>query len=443
LTFQHPYIPTTDAEEQEMLAAMGIKNFDELVKIIPDDLRLKEAFGLQAPKSEIEVAAELARLANRNRPATQAACFIGGGAYDHYTPAAVQAIAMRSEFYTAYTPYQAEVSQGTLQVMYEFQTMIAEISGFEVANASLYDGASAAAEACSMAMAITKKNRLLLPETVFPHTRRVIETYMQNRGAEIVTVASRNGLLDGADLKAKADGAACAIVQSPNMLGLVENWHSAREALGDALLIASADPLALGLLEAPGNFDADIYIGEGQSLGIPLSFGGPYLGLMATKKKYIRRMPGRIVGKTVDLDGRPAYTMVLRAREQDIRREKATSNICTNQGLMALWATIYLSLLGKQGHTKLARLCFDKSQYLGQAIDKLPGYEVPFGFGYVKEEVVRTPVPADELVAAADKADFNLATIEWQGEKLLQLAVTEQRTREEIDRLIEYLKTYN
>ncbi len=442
MTRQHPYIPATDADEQAMLAAMGVASFEELVDIIPADLRLKARLDLPEGKSEMEVAAELNGLAAQNRPATTGVCFLGGGAYDHYTPEAVAAIAMRSEFYTAYTPYQAEVSQGTLQVMYEFQTMVSEISGLEVANASLYDGASATAEACLMALNITRHQRILLPETIHPATLEVVSTYLQNREAQIVSVASRDGRVDLDDLRAKSADAAAVVIQSPNSLGLVEDWAAARKALTDSktLLIASADPLTLGLLESPGGAGADIYVGEGQSLGIPVSFGGPYLGLMAVREKFIRRMPGRIVGRTVDQADRPGFVMVLRTREQDIRREKATSNICTNQGLMALWATVYMSLIGREGLERLARLCFDKSQYLGRSIAALAGYELPFGFGYVKEFVVRPPQPAGELRDRAEKEDLFIGTVEWQGEELLQMAVTERRTKAEMDRLVAFLK---
>ncbi len=449
MTQPHPYIPATDAEEQEMLEAIGVRSFEELIKIIPPELRVKGELGLGPGHSEVEVSAELNRLAGMNRPAAAGICFLGGGAYDHYTPEVVKAIARRSEFYTAYTPYQAEVSQGTLQVMYEFQSLVCELSGLDVANASLYDGASAAAEACSLALGATGHEKILLPETLRLHTRAVIETYLQNRSAEIVTVCSRNGRVDMDDLAAKSAAAAGVVIQSPNVLGLLEDWAAARKTLvtedthssgsGQALLIADADPLTLVIQESPGAAGADVYVGEGQSLGIPLSYGGPYLGLMATKEKYIRRLPGRIAGRTVDREGRPGFVMVLRTREQDIRREKATSNICTNQGLMALWATVYLSLLGREGLQQLARLCFDKSQYLGRAIAGLPGFELPFGFGYVKEFVVRTPIPARDLRAKAEKEGFFMGVVTWQGEDLLQLAVTEKRTRAEMDRLVDFL----
>ena len=292
-----------------------------------------------------------------------------------------------------------------------------------------------------MALGITGRQRILLPETVPAATREVVATYLQNRDVELIAIASKDGRVDLADLKAKSAGAAAVLVQSPNCLGLVEDWAAARQALADdkTVLIASADPLTLGLLESPGRAGADIYVGEGQSLGIPMSFGGPYLGLMSAKSKYVRRMPGRIVGRTTDQKGRPGFVMVLRTREQDIRREKATSNICTNQGLLALWATVYLALLGRDGLTRLARLCFDRSQYLGRAIDALPGYTLPFGFGYVKELVVRPPVPAGELLSSAAKEGFLLGTVEWQGDQFLQLAVTEKRTRADMDRLVAFL----
>ncbi len=441
MTRQHPYIPATEAEEEAMLATIGVTSFEELIHIIPADLRLRADLDLPPSKSEVELVAELSRLAERNRPAGARTSFLGGGVYDHYPPEAVPAIAMRSEFYTAYTPYQAEVSQGTLQVMYEFQTMICEISGLEVANASLYDGASAAAEACSMALGITGRQRILLPETVTAATREVVATHLQNRDAELITIASRDGRVDLADLKAQSAEAAAVVVQAPNCLGRVEGLAAVGQDLAadHTCVIAAGDAPPLGLLESPGLAGADIYVGEGQSLGIPMSFGGPYLGLMSAKSKYVRRMPGRIVGRTTDQKGRPGFVMVLRTREQDIRREKATSNICTNQGLLALWATVYLSLLGRDGLTRLARLCFDRSQYLGRAIDALPGYTLPFGFGYVKELVVRPPVPAGELLSSAAKEGFLLGTVEWQGERFLQMAVTEKRTRADMDRLVAFL----
>jgi glycine dehydrogenase subunit 1 len=439
---QHPYIPATESEEQKMLEAIGVQAFDELIRIIPSDLRVENKLGLSPGLSEVEVSSELQHLAGLNSPAKAGICFCGGGVYDHYTPEVVKAIAMRSEFYTAYTPYQAEVSQGTLQVMYEFQSLICELSGMEVANASLYDGASAAAEACSLAINATQMTRILLPETLNPSIREVIETYLRNRSVEFVTVASRNGRIDLDILMEKSEAAAAVVVQSPNMLGLVEDWAAIRPALtsDETLMIAYADPLVLGIQESPGALGADIYVGEGQSLGIPFSYGGPYLGLMAAKEQYKRRMPGRIAGRTIDEDGKPGFVMVLRTREQDIRREKATSNICTNQGLMALWATTYLSLLGKSGFQHIARMCFNNSQYLGRSIAELPGYELPFGFEYLKEFVVRSPVPAKNVVGEAETNGFLLGILSWQGEEFLQIAVTESRTKDEMDRLVTVLE---
>jgi glycine dehydrogenase subunit 1 len=441
MTTQHPYIPATEFEEQKMLEAIGVQAFEELVTIIPPDLRVESQLGLGSGLSEVEVSSELQHLAALNNPATAGICFHGGGVYDHYTPEVVKAIAMRSEFYTAYTPYQAEISQGTLQVMYEFQSLICELSGMEVANASMYDGASAAAEACSLAINATQMTRILLPETLNPNIREVIETYLRNRSVEFITIASRNGRVDLDSLMGESEAAAAVVVQSPNVLGLVEDWAAIRRTLisDKTLLVAYADPLVLGIQESPGALGADIYVGEGQSLGIPFSYGGPYLGLMAAKEQYKRRLPGRIAGRTVDKAGKPGFVMVLRTREQDIRREKATSNICTNQGLMALWATTYLSLLGKNGFQHIARICFNNSQYLGRSIAELPGYELPFGFEYLKEFVVRSPVPVNSVVKEAETSGFNLGTLSWQGEDFLQIAVTESRTKDEMDRLVTVL----
>ncbi len=442
MTQTHPFIPATESEEREMLDAIGVKSFSDLLDIIPPELRFEGNLDLEPGRSEMEVATELERLAAMNHPAAAGVCFLGGGVYDHYTPEAVKAIAGRSEFYTAYTPYQAEVSQGTLQVMYEFQSMVCELSGLDAANASLYDGASAAAEACLMALNITNREKLLLPETLSPRTRAVIETYLRNRSAEIINITSQDGRVDLEDLAAKSADAAGIVVQSPNVLGLLEDWAAIRGSLidSDTLLIADADPTTLGIQESPGTVGADIYVGEGQSLGLPCSYGGPYLGLLAVRDKYIRQLPGRIAGRTFDCEGNPGFVMVLRTREQDIRREKATSNICTNQALMALWATVYMSLLGRSGLQRLARLCFDKSQYLGRAIAELPGFELPFGFGYVKEFVVRCPIPPRDICVEAEHEDFFLGALTWQDEELLQLAVTEKRTRVEMDSLVAFLR---
>lgn len=437
----HRYIPATDSDEKAMLDAIGVSSFDELVNIIPDALRFKGEMGIGASLSEMELAAEMGRIAAKNNPAASGSCFIGGGVYDHYTPEAVKAIAMRSEFYTAYTPYQAEVSQGTLQVMYEFQSMITEISGLDMANASLYDGASAVAEACIMAVAATGRTKVLIAETTYQHTFQVVETYFQNRDARIVMVAGKDGRLDMDDLAAKSVDAACLVIQSPNVLGLVEDWKEARQALADGtLLVAFADPLTLGLLESPGACGADIYVGEGQSLGIPVSFGGPYLGLMAATSDFKRGLPGRIAGRTVDRDGETGFVMVLRTREQDIRREKATSNICTNQGLLALWATIYMSLLGKSGLQQISRLCFDSSQYLARRIEALPNCEIPFGYGFVKEFIVETSRPANEIRKAAEVEGLFVGTIDWQGTHYLQIAVTEKRSITDMNKLVEFLR---
>ena len=441
MTTQHPYVPATESEEQGMLGAIGVQAFEELITIIPQDLRVKSKLGLKPGLSEIEAATELKQLAAQNNPSAEGICFLGGGIYDHYIPEAVKVIAARSEYYTAYTPYQAEVSQGTLQVMYEFQSLICELSGMEVANASLYDGASAAAEACFLAISATKHTKILLPETLSPNISEVIKTYLRNRDVEFVVVASQDGRIDLDSLADESGEAAAVIVQSPNVLGLVEDWAAIRRALPNekTLLIAYADPLTLGIQESPGKLGADIYIGEGQSLGIPFSYGGPYLGLMAVKERHMRRLPGRISGRTIDKDGKPGFVMVLRTREQDIRREKATSNICTNQGLMALWATIYLSLLGKKGFQRLARICFNNSQYLGRKISELPGYELPFGFEFLKEFVVRSPVPVKDVVAQAGKSGFVLGRKSWKGEDFLQIAATESRTIAEMDQLVSLL----
>ncbi|NOZ07313.1 MAG: aminomethyl-transferring glycine dehydrogenase subunit GcvPA [FCB group bacterium] len=437
-----PYIPNTGQTEAAMFADMGISGFDELIRNIPPGLRLEGDLGLEAGLSEWELESAAQALGELNRPAGRGLCFLGGGVYDHYIPKAVDFLAGRSEFYTAYTPYQAEVSQGTLQAMYEFQSMICALSGMDVANASMYDGGSALAEACSLALAATRKTRILLSGTVNPRFISVVRTYLQNRQAEIVLLPESNGITDLSRVPELIGDAACLVVQSPNYYGVLEDWRKASSSMGNskALFIAVSDPLRLSVLAPPGECGADVYVGEGQMLGNELSFGGPYLGLLAVTDKYLRKLPGRISGKTVDSDGNEAYVLTLQTREQHIRRENATSNICTNQGLMALRAAIYMSLMGKENLPKIARLCFRKAHYAADRILESKKYSLPFGDQFLNEFVLKIESgrPAADLVLAAEKENIFIGAVQNVPDLLL-LAFTEKRTRAEIDRLADFL----
>ncbi len=439
-----PFISNTDAQRQQMLEEIGMTPAD-LFADIPEDLKCGP---LDIPPGQDEqlVRTRLAEIAGRN--SGDLVNFLGGGFYEHFIPAAVDALVSRSEFYTAYTPYQPEISQGTLQAIYEYQSMIARLTEMEVANASLYDGGTALYEAVMMALRITRRNRVIVDQSVSPIYRTMIETYTRNLGIELEETTPDVGLADRAQIEAKLDDqTAAVVVQNPNFFGCLDDLTDVAElahARG-ALLIVSCYPISLGLVKTPGRMNADIVTGEGQSLGLPLSFGGPYLGFMATRKKYMRKMPGRIAGKTVDADGREGFVLTLQAREQHIRREKATSNICTNQGLCALTAVVYLSLLGKGGLVDLARLCSEKASYARQKLLGIPGVEMWFGKRhFFNEFVLRLPNRADRvirrLLEKGFAAGFPLGRYYPEMDNALMLAVTEKRTRREIDLLAHVLE---
>jgi glycine dehydrogenase subunit 1 len=449
------FVPVSSEDRSAMLAALGAADVSELWSSIPPELVRDRPLDLPPRLAEMDVRRELARLAGTNVSAATHASFLGGGAYDHFVPSVVGHLLLRSEFYTAYTPYQPEVAQGTLQAIYEFQSLICELTGTEVANASVYDGASALAEAALMAGAITRRPRVVVSAGVNPAWREVVATYRRGRGAPATEAPlGADGRTDPAALaRALGTDAAALLVQSPNWLGAIEDVPAAAEAAraAGALLVVAADPFALGVLEAPGRQGADVVVGEGQGLGNALSLGGPYLGFLASRREHIRRMPGRIIGRSVDAEGRTAYVMVLQTREQHIRREKATSNLCTNQGLNALAATIYLSAIGRGGFLEAARACFQKAHYAARRIAALPGYGLAFGAPFFHEFAVRTPVEPSVL-ARAGLEEGLLAGIpldahplgrslpaELEPERLLLVAVTETRTREEIDRLVALL----
>jgi glycine dehydrogenase subunit 1 len=430
------YVPHTDAEFEQMLAFLGLSSLDELFEAVPAALRLASGLDLAPGLSEFETLDEMERLAGRNRPCgPDLICFAGGGAYDHELPAAVKRLAFRSEFVTAYTPYQPEVAQGVLQTLFEYQTLIARLSGVEVANASLYDGASACVEGINLAVAATGNHRVLLSEGVHPNWRAVMSTYAKGTGHEIVDVPLRDGLTAWSDSAGEAAGA--VLVQYPNYLGCLEDLAEARrvaDATG-ALLVVAFDPVSAGVLKTPGSYGADVVVGEGQSFGTPLSFGGPYLGLFACRMEHVRRLPGRLVGETVDTHDRRAYVTTLRTREQDIRREKASSNVCTNQTLIAVVCAIQLGWLGTSGLRELALRCARATRYTREALLRIEGVSPLVDAPVFREFAVRTPVDPHVVVDRMADEGF-LAGIPVDGGGLL-VAATERRTKDEIDRYAE------
>jgi glycine dehydrogenase subunit 1 len=433
------YLPNTPDDVRAMLDAIGVKSVEDLFAEIPADLRLNRPLQLDPGVSEPEMARRVTRLAARNKPAAEAACFLGGGVYDHLIPAALDHLVLRGDFFTAYTPYQAEISQGTLQVIYEYQSLICGLTGMDQSNASMYEGASALAEAVTMALAHTGRTKVLLAQTVHPEYRQTVETLLGCLGATLVTVPSEDGAVDLTRLAELArDDVAAVVVQYPTFFGTIEDL----EAIGElsrnagALFVVATNPIALGMLTPPSVFGADIVCGEGQPLGIPMGFGGPFLGFLAAKQPLLRRMPGRIAGATVDKEGRRGYVLTLQAREQHIRREKASSNICSNQALMALNATLYLSLLGGEGVREVARQCFQKAHYLKMELGKLPGVTFPFSGSFFHEFVVRIPNARKVLTKMAKDGIYaGLPLDTWfSGLKdHVLVAVTEKRTREELD----------
>ncbi len=434
-----PYIPITDEQERIMLDFLGFKGYDELLDIIPEKLRINNPLGLKEGFSEFEMEDDIKKIINKNNPSSEGLCFLGGGVYDQYIPKIIDFLASRSEFYTAYTPYQSEVSQGTLQYLFEFQSMICELSGMDVANASLYDGASALAEACSLAINTTRKNKIAISSCVNPRYFEVTKTYLQNRNIEIEFIPSLNGITDVSNIHSYRTDYAAIVIQSPNYYGLIEELSKFK--IDNVLLISINDPISMSILNTPRSQGADIYVGEGQTLGNYMSYGGPYLGLFATTNKYMRKLPGRVVGKTLDKDGTEGFTLTLQTREQHIRRESATSNICTNQGLLALRATIYMSIVGKK-MSDLAHICYNKSHYAAKLIKDLNGFSIPYGEQFIKEFLVKAPISALKIVKDAEKENIFIGSINRDDESFLQISFTEKRTKSEIDQLIDFLKKY-
>lgn len=438
------FTPHTPQEIEEMLRVIGVKSVEDLFKIVPAEHRFPE-LDLPDRLTEMEIAAELREIASANATADDFISFLGAGAYNHYIPAAVDMILRRGEFYTAYTPYQPEISQGTLQAVFEFQTLMAELTGLDISNASHYDGATAAAEASNMAYHFFrgKRKQILVSRTVHPQYREVIRTYMQ--GFDDVEVAGDE--FTGSDfadtdhlLQLISEDTALVIVQYPDFLGRINDYTQLVDfAHAKGALVAFVfNPTALGLLTPPGELGADFAVGDGQPLGIPLSFGGPYLGIFTTKSEYVRKLAGRLVGETVDEAGQRAYVLTLTAREQHIRRDKSTSNICTNQGLMTLAATVYLSLLGKKGLQQVANLCYQKAHYAAAQIASLEGYELAFpDQPFFHEFVIKTPKAVnlinDHLQSHWILGGYDLSQDYPELDRHMLVAVTEKITREDID----------
>lgn len=437
-----PYLSNSGKDVRQMLDAIGVKNFEELIKNIPDAIRFKGEFDIPAAVSEYEISELMRRISEKNKTFIS---FMGGGAYDHYVPSIVDALLSRSEFYTSYTPYQPEVSQGNLQAMYEFQSMICELTQMDVTNASMYEAGSALAEAVLLAVNHTRNKKVLIPATLNPRYKALIETYIANLDIELVEIPMKNFTIDNEAMeKLFDDGIGAVVVQSPNYYGFLENVEAVTAIKADkrALMIMLYNPISLGLLKTPGEYGADIAIAEGQPLGNHQNFGGPYIGLFSVNNKLVRKIPGRISGVTKDADGKKGFVLTLQTREQHIRRDKATSNICTNSGLMALAAAIYLAALGKEGIREAADICLQKAHYLAGQLSKIKGVALVSDAPFFNEFTVKTPLSAEKVIHQISQ-DGIMPGVDLAPNDLpdhLLIAVTEKRTREEMDQLTTLLR---
>ena len=443
-----PFISNTSEDRTEMLKEIGVSSFEELIQSIPEEVRLKGLLNLPEAMSEYDVVKELTNYAKKNKSADTYTCFLGGGVYDHFIPSIVGSVLEKPEFKTAYTPYQAEVSQGTLQAMYEYQSMICQLSGMDVSNASMYDGASSLAEACLLANAQNRRTEFIFAGSINPNYLNVIETVCQGKDFTFKSFVAEDGTCDLAGLSAAVtETTSAVIVQQPNVYGNLEDVYEIEKIAHSkkALFVVAAAPISLGILEAPGKYNADILVAEGQSLGLNMNYGGPYLGVFAIKNDLVRKMPGRVAGVTQDLDGKRGFVLTLQTREQQIKREKATSNICSNQGLMMLASAVYMTAMGKQGIKEVAERCFEAAHYLADQIKKIKGFSLLNDKPFFMEFLVKTPVPAAKIIEEAEKEGI-LAGIDTsrfaECKEGLLIAVTEKRTKEEIDKLIDVLKTF-
>ncbi len=444
------FVGRSDVERRAMLETIGAPSLEALWAAIPSEFRIQGPLPLDAPLAEYEISRRFEEWAAQNADASRNVCFLGGGIYDHFIPAALRSILSRSEFATAYTPYQPEVSQGTLQAMFEYQSMIRELTGMEVANASMYDGATAAAEACHFAAGATGRSRVLVSAGLHPHYREVLATYASAGGFELADLPLGGGRTSAAPIARSGEGSIAAVVWAqPNFEGIVEDGKALTDAAhaAGAYSVAVADPVALAVLTPPGADGADVVVGEGQPLGVSMSYGGPLVGFFAIRKSDVRRLPGRLAGLTVDLDGKRGYVLTLQTREQHIRRERATSNICTNQGLMSLANTVYLALLGAQGLRDVALQCLERTHYLASRLSAIPGVSLVNGDApYFREFVLRLPGSAEGFASAALErrilAGIPLARFDRRRDRDLLVAVTEKRSKEEMDRYTEVLSQW-
>ena len=443
-----PYIINTAKDQQIMLESIGLESIEQLFDAIPSEFRLQQPLDLPAALSEMELEQHLGQLAASNHDVTRKACFLGGGSYDHFVPAIVDAIASRSEFYTSYTPYQPEVSQGNLQAMFEYQSLICQLTGMDVSNASLYEGGTATLEAVLMAMSVTRREgKILVPESLHPEYRQILQTYLGETTTNLRVLKTPTGALTLETLEAELDDqTACVVIQHPNFFGSLEDVASIAELAHQhgALVIHVFDPISLGILKRPGDLGVDIAIAEGQSLGTPLLYGGPYLGIMACREQFLRRLPGRIAGQTVDQQGKRCWVLTLQTREQHIRRHKATSNICTNQGLLALRSAIYLATMGPQGMEEVADLCLQKARYARDQLLSESRFEAAFEVPFFKEFVIRDREnQVADLLQNADQdgilAGIPMGTWYPNLSDCFLVTVTEKRTKAEIDALVHSL----
>ena len=438
------YISNTDKERREMLDVIGVKSFDDLISNIPQKFQLKEALNLEEPLSELEISRKISTILSKNKCLNKMNSFLGGGVYDHFIPAAVDTITNRPEFLTAYTPYQAEVSQGTLQWIYEYQTLICELTGMQVSNAGMYDGASAAAEAILMACRKNRLTKALVSETVNPQYIKVMKAYTEGVGIKIIMIPKKDGVTDIEQLNLmNNDKTCCVVVQSPNRFGIIEDCFEIEKIVRQQkspLFIPIVDPISLAILNSPAEYNADIVVGEGQALGNKPYWGGPLFGFLTTKMDLSRNMPGRIVGATVDADGKRAYSLTLQAREQHIRRDKATSNICSNEASCTLAGTVYMCMMGKSGLKEVAELSMTKAHYLAREISKIDGYSLAFNQPFFKEFAIKTPVKPEVIIEQLiEKGIFPGINISCESNMLL-IAVTEKKSKADMDSFVKALR---
>ncbi len=435
------YVPNSKIQQEKMLEAIGMTAMDDLYRVIPDEVKLHKPLDIPKGISEMEVRNKVSSIAEKNR--VFKSIFRGCGAYNHYIPAIVKQVVSKEEFLTAYTPYQAEISQGLLQSIFEYQTMICQLTGMDVSNASVYDGATAAAEGVLMCTS-SKKNNVLVSETINPQTMETIQTYISGTNYEVIIIPAKDGKTDMEFLKKNInDSTACVLIQQPNYYGQLEDADEIGDVTREAKAkyIISCNPISLGLIKGPGEYGADIAVGEGQPLGLPLSFGGPYLGFMATTDKLMRNLPGRIVGETTDSKGERAFVLTLQAREQHIRRERARSNICSNQALCAMTAAVYLGAMGKKGLEQVARLSMSKAHYLAEELCKLDGYELVYKGPFFHEFVTRSNQDVDKVMKyLEDHGILGGYPLRDKGEGQILWCLTEMNSKEEIDKLVGLLK---